>query len=195
MQKESNTYAPQELKSTTSESTTAAAHMLTLYDASIRKWTADITGQQYSTAKNYMWVSSLILAACVAFFEKADMTKFFMGTTVYGAQLFGFILLAFASGLAIVSFYKAISVLHVVETVDYATNLGTPFIARDGAALTSDEIYMHYVGLLSCADRVLAETMDEKEAAGLTLRSIGTYTKLSIACGLLSLLFYGGSML
>ncbi len=194
MPKESNTYEAHDPQ-INPEAIKASSHMLTLYDNAIRKWTADITGQQYSTAKNYMWVSSLILAACIAFFEKARMAELFQGTTVYGIRLLGLFLLACASGLAVISFYKAISVLHVVETVDYASHLGTPFITQDGASLTNDEIYRHYIGLLSCADRALTETMDKKEAAGLALRGIGTCTNFAIACGLLSLLFYGGSML
>ena len=138
------------------ESIKAASHVLTLFEANIKK-EEDIFSRQVSISRNYVWIASLFLAVLFAIFDKSfpngNVISQLSGLTILRCSL-----LAIASITATTTFYVASKVSFNSLDSRYLHATLELFQNDDGQCYPTPKedkaIYYHYIRSILTANAV-----------------------------------------
>lgn len=173
--------------------------LLQLSDACMKRLSIDIPNYQASIAKNYLWISVVILSACVGFFFRAEMHVFV--NNVFNPSLVNLpgVLCLFCYCLCMLAalrgFWYGMSVTMGSGYSDGARGISFYFNQAKEFGLDDRSAFEMKDMLLSDYDASCDQAFAQGQVRGVHLRKIGANLRMAIVSGLCSLLFYGASCL
>lgn len=173
--------------------------LLQLSDACMKRLSIDVPNYQASIAKNYLWISFVILSACVGFFFRAEMYVFV--SDVFKPSLVNLpgVLCLFSYFLCMLAalrgFWYGMSVTMGSDYADGASGIGFYFNQAKEFGLDDRSSFEMKDCLLSDYEKYCSRAFVQGQRRGDYLRKIGANLRMAIASGLSSLLFYGVSCL
>ncbi len=182
-----------------------AAGLLTLSDATLKRWLIDSYGQQLASARNYLWVASIILTGCMAFIDLTKPLEAFKNLSNPSAHhlliLFITVIMFFAIVILIVAIFKGLSIgyeMNAKEYERYLEHAETPDGLRELCKTVKDsagnipnkEILDFYLEELSLNHEIIKISTQGQYTRCQMLKSIGLGIRSALICIVFASLLY-----
>lgn len=168
---------------------------LPLLDNAYKRWAFDLYATQLSNAKNYLWVSFVIMSACAAFFNQSGLSAVLLGGHANFLSYVAMFLLVLSFGGALSAFFRGVQM--ATGSSSYEPLLAIPDTITDmECELYSPlQVYQSQRGLVEIYDSHIQKACQEVNRRGHQLSLMGKETRFSICSGLGTLLIYWVSRL
>lgn len=163
---------------------------LPLLDNAYRRWAFDLYATQLSNAKNYLWVSFVIMSACVAFFNRSGLSATLLGAHDSFLSYVVLLMLVFTFTSSLTAFFRGVRM--ATGSGSYEPVLAIPDTINDMECelYSPMQVYQSQRGLVEIYDSHIQKACQEVNRRGHQLSLMGEDVRLSISCGLGTLLMY-----
>lgn len=163
---------------------------LPLLDNAYKRWTFDLYATQLSNAKNYLWVSFVIMSACVAFFDQSALGQVFSGYRTADLNYVVLFLLSLTFASALMVFFRGVLMATGSSSCEPLLAIPDTVKIMESEHYLTVQVYVFQRGLMEIYDDQIKKACQEAGRRGHQLALMGEDTRFSICSGLGTLLIY-----
>lgn len=156
--------------------------LLAAEEASFKRWGVDYLAVQHANARNYLWVSFVIMSACAAFYDRSSVFESGLNGGALGYTIAACLCICFT--LACFVFFGGLVVLSGSTVFDPIPDGYDPLISAQTGEFTSTAVFASKHALHDAYLSSIAQAREEVMRRGAILNRVGFATQLSVCFGL-----------
>lgn len=160
--------------------------LLPLQEAAFKCLSVDSHNTQLANARNYLWISVVLMTAGVAFFDRSELANGPLNFLSFVSM----VLLALMFLGALSTFIRGIAVITGTDDIEPTQYVEEQIESMEARFFSPKEIYIQRFNLSNGYIQGIEFAGNGMQRRGRQLRLAGLDVRFSIGCGLGTLLFY-----
>lgn len=162
--------------------------LLATEEASFKRWSVDYLAVQHANARNYLWVSFVIMSACAAFYDRSSVFESGLNGGAWGYTIAA--CLCFCFTLAGFVFFGGLVVLSGSTVFDPIPDDYDPLACAQAGEFSPVAVFTLKHALHDAYLSSIAQAREEVVRRSAILKRVGLATQLSLCFGLGAMFIY-----